>query len=145
MKRFLSSILAFGILTTGLPALAAVRNLCQAQKAELKEVSKDEKEYSLCLFGEAMVGADTLSKAQEKKSIPEALVAFKKGQTTKLAGGVCGSFGASLLEAQDSTGTNYNLCEFSDGSLIEETTLWLGPDSIIGEKLNRILAKFNET
>ncbi len=90
------------------------------------------------------MGAETLQKASEKNS-PEAVKAFQKGMRERVSGGVCGSFGAELLEAKDSKGNQYNLCRFPDGSVIEETTLWLGPDSLLGEKLGRILSRLNES
>ncbi len=143
--RFLwAAALFFSISVFSLVSDAALRNPCHPRKAELVELTQGENEINLCLFGEALVGAETLQKASEKNS-PDAVKAFQKGQRERVSGGVCGSFGAELVEAKDSKGNQYNLCRFPDGSVMEETTLWLGPDSLLGEKLGRILRRISES
>lgn len=76
-----------------------------------------------------------------KTGTTEALQAYKGRNASSARGGVCGSFDAEVVQGKDSEGQTFNLCQFSDHSLIEETTLWMGPGSDDNQGLDKALSK----
>lgn len=101
---------------------------------------KAQKELALCLFDDAAIGAETLFLYKTNQKKPLAVAAYLNRESAATRGGVCGTYDAELLEARDGQGQSFNLCKFQDGSFIEETTLWLGPDSGSTDALDKALS-----
>ncbi|WP_291515737.1 hypothetical protein [Bdellovibrio sp. ArHS] len=142
MKVFLLSIM---IIFAGFMAQAANNNpwmrTCRIDQGRFWTVKVPGDEQALCLFGDAGIGAETFFLFKTNSGVPEAIHAYKNRNSSSPRGGVCGAFDAELVEGKDTTGRSFNLCQFSDGSLIEETTLWLGAGSGSNEALDNALSK----
>lgn len=115
--------------------------VCRIEQGQFQLVQVESTEYALCFFGSRAVGAETLFSFKANISEPQAVAAYKQRQLSYARGGVCGAFGADLLEGVDpTTGQSLNICRFSDNSLIEEATLWLGPGTTGSQALDRALS-----
>ena len=124
-------LLAGMIIFAGVSSFAANNNpwmrACRIEAGQFWVLKAGSEEYSMCFFGESAVGAEALFQFKSKSATPEAVVAYKNRNASSARGGICGSFDAEVLQGKDTDGQTFNVCKFSDGSLIEETTLWLGP------------------
>lgn len=115
---------------------------CRVDQGQFWVLKAGTDDYSMCFFGDAGIGAESFFLFKTKSTTnSEALRTYKNRKTSSPRGGVCGAFDADLIEAKDSEGQTFNICRFSDLSLIEETTLWLGPGSVGNENLDRALSK----
>lgn len=104
----------------------------------LKTEAKSE--LVMCFFNNAAVGAEALFQFKSNQGVAKSIQAYKTRKGSAVRGGVCGSFAATLVQGQDSEGQEFNVCRFSDNSLIEETTLWLGPGAGGHGALDRALS-----
>lgn len=116
---------------------------CLKGKGLFATLKDGKDELPVCFFGEAVVGAKSWSQLEEEGVNAEALKAYKNRRTAPVRGGVCGAFDAELLVVKDAKGTVYNFCRFEDNSVMEETTLWLGPGTAISDSLDKALSKIN--
>lgn len=134
----------------GTSVLAANNNpwmrVCRIEQGQFQLIQIGSVEHALCVFGSRAVGAETLFKFKTNMSQPQAILAYKNRQLSYVRGGVCGAFGADVIEGVDSiTGNTLNICRFSDDSLIEEATLWLGPGTEDSQALDKALSQtYNE-
>jgi len=115
--------------------------VCRIDEGQFQALKAGGEEVSVCFFGEAGIGAEAFFLFKTNSGSTEAVQAYKNRNSSSPRGGVCGAFDAEPVQAKDSQGQVYNLCRFSDQSLIEETTLWLGPGSAVSEGLDRALSK----
>ncbi len=97
-------------------------------------------ELVMCYFNNAGIGAFSLFQFKSNQGVSKAIQAYKTRKSSAARGGVCGSFGATLVQGSDTEGQTFNVCRFSDESLIEETTLWLGPGAGGHGALDRALS-----
>lgn len=116
---------------------------CQKAQGIFSVLKQGSGELPVCFFGEAVVGAESLSEAQDEGAKIQSLDAYKKGRTASVRGGVCGAFDAELVTANDGKGNVYNFCRFEDRSVMEETTLWLGPGASLSGSLDKALSRIN--
>ncbi|UXR63496.1 hypothetical protein EZJ49_10460 [Bdellovibrio bacteriovorus] len=114
---------------------------CRIEEGQFWVLKAGSEEYSMCFFGNAAVGAEALFMFKAKTGSTEAVQAYKNRNASSARGGVCGSFDAEVVQAKDSEGQTFNLCKFSDNSLMEETTLWMGPGSDDNQGLDKALSK----
>ncbi len=129
----------------GSSVLAANNNpwmrVCRIELGQFQLVQADSTQYALCFFGNRALGAEALFMFKSNISEPQAVTAYKQRQVSYAKGGVCGAFGADLLEGVNpATGNSLNICRFPDNSLIEEATLWLGPGTTDSEAFDKALA-----
>lgn len=106
-------------------------------------------EHGLCQFGRAMIGEWTLWR--HKNGIPqEAVQVFLLSQEMlgeyqpmipNPASVHCGKVGGQVLIVADRNGGQFGLCNFSDGSSIEEWTLFIGAADKANKQLVRALLK----
>jgi len=115
---------------------------CGIEQGQFWIVKSGSEELTMCYFGEAAIGAETLFLFKSHADNTDAVEAYKNRlSTASVKGGVCGAFGAELFEGKDNQGRSTNICRFSDQSLIEETTLWLGAGASVNEDLDLALSK----
>ncbi|KYG61253.1 hypothetical protein [Bdellovibrio bacteriovorus] len=141
MKVFLLSIT---MIFAGLTAQAANNpwmRTCRIDQGQFWTIKVGSDEQALCLFGDASIGAETFFLFKTNAGVGDAIDAYKHRKSSSPRGGVCGAFDAELIEGKDTSGRTFNICRFDDGSLIEETTLWLGAGSGSNEALDRALSK----
>lgn len=110
----------------------------QGQFWVLNMGSRDD--LAMCFFGNAAVGAESFFLFKTNSGMPQAIQSYKNRNSSSSRGGVCGSFGADLVTGKGSEGQTFNICRFPDQSLIEETTLWIGPGSIDSADLDKALS-----
>ncbi len=140
----LSVVVIFGGAFTQAATESPWGRICRNEQGQVSTLKAGSDELSVCFFGDAAIGAETLFLYKTKATnSTEALHAYKNRKTSSPRGGVCGAFDADLLQTKGANGENFNFCRFSDSSLIEETTLWLGPGSVSSESLDRALTKKN--
>lgn len=116
---------------------------CVKAQGVFSVLKKESQDLPVCFFGEAVVGAQTWAQIKTEGFKIQSLDAYKNRRTASVRGGVCGAFDAELVIAKDKKGIAYNFCRFEDQSLMEETTLWLGPGATISDSLDKALAKIN--
>lgn len=146
MRVLLLSFLMIFTAFAGLPARAdkdSWKQSCQKAQGIFSILKQDSGELPVCFFGEAAVGAESFAQVREEGQKIQSLNAYKKGRTMSVRGGVCGAFDAELVTAKDAQGNLYNFCRFEDRSLMEETTLWLGPGASLSGTLDKALSKVN--
>lgn len=115
--------------------------VCRIEQGQFQLIQVESSQYALCFLGNRALGAEALFSFKANISEPLAVTAYKQRQISYARGGVCGAFGADLLEGMDpTTGNSLNICRFSDNSLIEEATLWLGPGTAGSDALDKALA-----
>ena len=90
----------------------------------------------LCRFGEAAISAESFSLHLKGES-SRALDAYLKSSS----GSLCANSNGSPFVSKDSNGREFHLCEFSDGSYIEASTLERGSAHILNEALTKALEK----
>lgn len=112
---------------------------CRIDQGQFWVLKAGSSDLALCFFGNSGVGAEAFFLFKTNTSPVEALQVYKNRKSSSPRGGVCGSFGADLVEARDTEGQTFNICRFSDQSLIEETTLWMGPGSAENADLDKAL------
>lgn len=121
------------IFTTANALAAPNRNpwmrTCRIEAGQFWVLKAGSQEYTMCFFGEAAIGAEALFLFKTNAGIVDAVSAYKSRNASSARGGVCGSYDAEVVQGRDSEGHTFNLCRFADKSLIEETTLWMGPGS----------------
>lgn len=144
LRLLLLSLFVFGalgawdaLLGTQAAVAAIPPSIESSCEGELKLTRFESKEYPLCVIGGSALSQEFLERrlASELErhggeDLPLALQAYihrKKAESR--TGGVCGTYAAELIVTKDSQNEVYNICHFSDGSYIDETTLWLGPGS----------------
>ncbi len=113
---------------------------CSIEAGQFWVVKEKNQDYALCFFGDVAIGAEALFFFKSKSRMPESVLAYKNRTSSSARGGICGSYDAESLQGKDTKGEVFNLCVFSDGSLIEETTLWLGPGSPSTQALDKALS-----
>lgn len=104
----------------------------------LTDGSNDE--LAMCFFDGAAIGAEALFKFKTKSGVSQSIQAYKQRKPATNGGG-CESFNADAVDAVDSNQQMFSVCRFPDGSLIEENTLELGPNSGDTEALDRALSR----
>lgn len=102
--------------------------------------TESNSELVMCFFNNAAIGAEALFLFKSNQGVSKSIQAYKNRKSSGARGGVCGSFGATLVQGSDAEGQEFNICRFSDGSVIEETTLWLGPGAGGHGALDRALS-----
>ncbi|WII71080.1 hypothetical protein QJS83_11465 [Bdellovibrio sp. 22V] len=141
MKVFLLSI---SMIISGSPLALANKNpwmrACRIDQGQFWVLKAASEELAMCFFEDAGVGAETFFLFKTKAGMQDSLKAYKDRNMSSPRGGVCGSFGAELIQGKDTEGQTFNICRFEDQSLIEETTLWLGPGAGGSESLDRALS-----
>jgi hypothetical protein len=142
MRVLLLSIMMMG---SGTSAWAANNNpwmrACRIDQGQFWVLNVgNHNDLALCFFGNSGVGAEALFLFKTNAGVPLAIQAYKNRNSSPTGGGVCGSFGADLVQGKDSEGQTFNICRFSDQSLIEETTLWMGPGSVDSADLDKALS-----
>lgn len=114
---------------------------------------KDGNEYSACAFGRAQIDSWTLYGNASRRP-QEAVETFLKHPEVVLSSGrsdgpigmpnpaavYCTKVGGQLFMLEDADGQG-DFCKFSDGSMIEEWTLFRGPADTANAKLVAALAK----
>ncbi|WP_172798011.1 hypothetical protein [Bdellovibrio bacteriovorus] len=146
MRVLLLSLMMIFTVFTGTTARAdkdSWKQSCQKAQGIFSILKQESGELPVCFFGEAVVGAEALSAVQDEGVQTQSLDAYKKGRTASVRGGVCGAFNAELVTAKDAKGTTYNFCRFEDRSVMEETTLWLGPGASLSGSLDKALSRIN--
>lgn len=139
-------LLSFMMIFTGMTARAdkdSWKQSCQKAQGIFSVLKQGSADLPVCFFGEAIVGAETWSQLRDEGLKIQSLDAYKNRRTASIRGGVCGAFDAELVTAKDGKGNSYNFCRFDDRSLMEETTLWLGPGASISDSLDKALSKYN--
>lgn len=116
---------------------------CQKGHGTYSVLKQEAEEFPVCFFGEAVVGAESWSQLKQDGVKTESVKAYKERRTPSVRGGVCGAFDADLVVVKDGQGTSYNFCRFEDKSVMEETTLWLGPGASISDSFDKALSKIN--
>lgn len=126
-----------------LPNLAASANLsanlCRDDEGRFW-VGKAGAEVRLCFFKDAAIGVKSLQDLKKAHIKTEAISAYQNGSESAVRGGVCGSFGAEAVVLNNEAGQVVHVCKFSDESVIEETTLWLGAGN--NEALDKVLNSY---
>jgi putative hemolysin len=112
---------------------------CQKSRGIFSTLKLEKEDFPVCFFGEAVVGASAVSELKESNTRVDSIKAYKNRRTASVRGGVCGAFDAELVTAKDGQGNSYNFCRFPDSSVMEETTLWLGPGATISDSMDRAL------
>lgn len=113
---------------------------CRIEAGQFWVLKAGNQDYVMCFFGDFAIGAEALFKFKTKAGMPEAVIAYKNRNASSARGGICGSYDAESVQGKDSQGQVFNLCQFSDDSLIEETTLWMGPGSPSSQGLDKALS-----
>lgn len=111
--------------------------VCNQNQGEFRVLDPEHGELAVCYFGSAAIGAlDLVENRQghQKKSV-QAFLTSTGNQSS------CADFSAEEVSGSDSDGHEYNLCQFSDKSLIDQQTLFDGPDSSQNKRLTAILKK----
>lgn len=80
----------------------------------------------LCVFGDAAVGAAEFANYKWDNSLSLSLVTFLQQKSQLGLQGVCETFGAYQMNAKDSDGRTWSLCQFKDGTIVEAQTLARG-------------------
>jgi hypothetical protein len=93
----------------------------------------------LCLFGSAAIGAEELAQYKWGNGLAYSLKTFKHQTTPRNPAGMCDAVGAAYWTAIDTDGTQWELCKFLDGSVIEINTLAGGVNAPANAKLVRAL------
>lgn len=91
-------------------------------------------EYPMCFFDNAGLGALEFFKFKSNQGVSLAIQAYKAGSSS------CQSAGAVQVQGSDSNGQTFQLCQFSDGSLVVASTLATGPGSAATAKLDQALS-----
>lgn len=143
MRVFLLSLI---MMSATVSAWANFRNpwmrACGLESGQFWIVKSGAEELPMCYFGDAAIGAETLFLFKSHSGPTDAVEAYKNRKASgPTKGGVCGAFGADLFVGKDNQGRSANICRFEDQSLIEETTLWLGPGTDVNEELDQALSK----
>lgn len=113
---------------------------CRIDQGQFWVIQSEKEDLALCLFGNFGVGAESLFLFKTKAGIPQALQAYWSRNVSSNLGSVCSTYGAQLIRGIDTDGKTFNVCRFSDQSLIEETTLWFGPGTAGSEGLDKALS-----
>lgn len=137
-------LLSIAMIFSSVGAWAANGNpwarVCKVSEGTFWVLYGGEEHHSMCFFGSAAIGAEALFLFKTNSGTSQAIEAYKNRKNSSPRGGICGSFNSNLVQAQDSDGRTFNLCQFADKSLIEETTLWLGPGIGANESLDKALS-----
>lgn len=137
--------LSFIMISMGAASFAANNNpwmrTCRIDQGQFWVLKSGSEELSMCFFGDSGVGAESFFLFKTNEGPTQAIQAYKNRNSSSARGGVCGAFDAELVQGKDTQGQTFNICRFEDNSLIEETTLWLGPGSGASESLDRALSK----
>ncbi|MEN0059385.1 MAG: hypothetical protein AAGB31_11170 [Bdellovibrio sp.] len=145
MMRSLLFFFIIGLILPFSPQASAVSNpwlrTCRVDAGQFWVLKSSVGELSLCFFGDYAVGAEAFFLFKTRAGVADAIQAYKNRNSSSSRGGVCGSFGAEVVEGKDTAGQTFNVCRFSDQSLIEETTLWLGAGAAGSERLDEALSK----
>lgn len=146
MRVLLLSFLMIFTSFAGLTARAdkdSWKQSCQKAQGAFSVLKKGSEDLPVCFFGEAVVGAEAWAQTKDDGLKIQSFDAYQNRRTLSVRGGVCGAFNADLVTAKDGKGQVYNFCRFDDRSLMEETTLWLGPGASISGSLDKALSKIN--
>lgn len=120
----LAMLLGFEVAFSALPAASSLGGSCSGEVRLTKLAGKD---YPVCIINDSVISQEFMQVQEPTKwsQAVEAYVFRKKGEVR--LGGICGAYASELLITKDPQNEAYNLCQFSDGSFIDETTLWMGP------------------
>jgi hypothetical protein len=143
MKLLLLSVM---VIFTSLSARAdkdSWKQSCQKSHGIFSNLKQESEDFPVCFFGEAVVGAEAWANFKDTGNRVDSLKAYKNRRTASIRGGVCGAFDAELVTAKDGQGNSYNFCKFGDQSVMDETTLWLGPGASISDSLDKALTVKN--
>lgn len=134
------------VLSTGLfsvPANATIGNpairACQQKNGivELINVSYPKTDqFVFCKFGMASIAGETLARLQGGARPYAVTVYF---QEDWVGGFGCEHTGGSVVQGRTLENQLFNFCEYSDGSKIEESTLYHGPQDPSNFMLNHAL------
>ena len=134
MRILVLSSLLFGSLTAF--AQNSLIRACRLTQGQFFAVPIPGDEVAFCQYGEAAVDASSILKLSTSKSRSLAVAFFKAGPFQ-----TCESAQAENLTTLDMDGRTFDICQFSDDSLMEQSTLQRGPQ----HPLNRGLVKALET
>lgn len=107
---------------------------CRRENGLFWIVYAPNQELPLCFFGDAAIGAEALHGYKFGGGTVLAVDAYKKS-----TGATCEQAGAVTVAGQDSEKATFEVCQFSDGTLVEKNTLLRGPGSPANGDLNRAL------
>lgn len=113
---------------------------CQAEAGQFWIVQSEWQEVPLCIFNSSAIGAEALLFYKSKQGVPLAIKAYFTSQKQDSnSSDVCSKFSAKKLEGVDSKAGFFSVCLFSDNSVIDERSLFLGPGHIETQLLDRAL------
>lgn len=143
MRVLLLTVLIAFSGSTAWSAESPARRVCRTEGGQFWILNPGPQEMVMCFFGQAAVGARALFTFKTRSGREmKAIEAYRQHDPSSVRGGVCGSYEAEAVTGKDTTGQTFTICKFSDGSLMEGTTLWLGPDARENEQLNKALSSF---
>lgn len=143
MRVLLLTVLIAFSSSTAWSAESPARRVCRTEGGQFWILNVGPKEMVMCFFGQAAVGAHALYTFKTRSGHElEAIAAYRQHEPSALRGGVCGAYDAEAVTGKDTAGQTFTICKFSDGSLIEGTTLWLGPEAPENDGLNKALSSF---
>lgn len=136
---FSSLMLSFFAITTQAAGSNPWLRTCRIDQG-IFWVLQGQEEYSMCFFDQAAVGAEAFFTFKTGSGDSLAIQAYRGQNQSSSTDQVCENAGAELVQGTDTQGQSFNLCKFTDGSLIEVGTLALGPGSAQTQKLDRALS-----
>jgi len=148
MKRFTTLVgICFAVLTA--PAAFALPNPYSVNCANLggstQNLNAAAGQAGFCRFGRAMINERTLYDATRALTTVDAVQTYLRhpnltvGINGNPASLYCGAVGGSTLAFTDDAGNAVGICSFSDGSSIEEWTLYRGPSDSTNSRLTAVL------
>ena len=108
---------------------------CMRVQGQFWIVYGQDQELPRCLMGAAGIGAEALMSFKNGNGNFLSVRAYKQG-----SGSNCEQAGAVTVVGQDSDKVSFEVCQFSDGSLIERQTLLRGKGSVENRELDRALS-----
>lgn len=137
---FLTTLMIFSAMSASAASANPWQRVCRIEGGQFWVLNPGtSKDHALCIFGTAAVGAESLFIFKTRAGLTEALRAYKYGAPTQNSREICASYGAQKIQAKDSEGVLFNLCQFPDASIIEAGTLGLKPGSPATRELDRAL------
>lgn len=105
---------------------------CDLTDGEFHAVELENDQFGFCIYGSAMMDSFTILDQIFHSSKTLAAEAFEDGLSCEEANGY-------EVVGTDLEGLNFEICRFSDGSMIESETLQAGPQSVANTGLVKAL------
>ncbi len=142
MRILLTPLLLFASSLLTLPLAASAANnknplmrICRQAQGQFWVVQGPHSDHPLCVFGRAAIGAKAFLSFKTGDGSSQAISVYKAGRR-----GDCGIHGAATVQAWDTDGQSWQLCEFLDGSVIERSTLQKAWGHSDNHRLDRALS-----